>query len=878
MKLISLYIENFGGLHQYSLDFSEGLTVIQEANGFGKTTLAEFIRAMFYGFPRKAKMLDKNRRQRYTPWQGGKFGGNLTFQLDGKDYRIERTFGATPKGDHFQLIDLATNKKSDRFSEEIGLEIFGLDGDSFERSTYMPQLREKVALSTDSIRAKLGDLVEDTGDVGNFEKAITALKTKRSSFIPYRGNGGSVGEASSRISQIQDELDRTLAREAELKCCLAEADALDASFQENQEYLAVVRKEITAASEMTASQAIQDQHRALENRLMQMSHRLTAMKEQYPAGIPNEEALEQIVPVADRQAALRAQNVTGPDDLAASRFLEENQSRFAVSVPTEAELEQCRGMLEDYRIVRAERNSAVLSQAELAQFYKYKEMQNAGVLDENRLEKLSQEQQELEKIKGLLESMEVPAEDVPVIPLKEISIRPAAILLTVGLAGMVAGIVLLVLSRFVAGGVILGAGLLGVVAGIFGAVKTMMARELEHQRVVQAAMDRKSTFNRKQATLEAQARSLESGLYRALGRKDYRQAVDELRLIRSRYLDLQEKFAKVQDKQQVLNRKMQETEKTVSHFLCRYFDAPEPEQFSQLLTELQRTAETCRRAKTTVEAWHQRKARREQELAECAEELGAFFAMWQIPMEEDLRGQLQQLRDDCRFYADLMEQKAKLLQELENFEQEYRPVLENPLPEMTTDLDELKRREEMLLAESSGLTRQMLEKRQLAQNLRMQLDRIPELQDQLETYRKQKLEGQTSAQLLDDTMEFLQIAKDNLSSNYLGPIQCSFREYLKTVNKEDDKVLITGDLDVQLERQGEARELGYFSAGQMDTVMLCMRFALVDALFTQEKPFVILDDPFVNLDDEHTVQALELLRTLSRERQILYLTCNSSRV
>ena len=197
---------------------------------------------------------------------------------------------------------------------------------------------------------------------------------------------------------------------------------------------------------------------------------------------------------------------------------------------------------------------------------------------------------------------------------------------------------------------------------------------------------------------------------------------------------------------------------------------------------------------------------------------------------------------------------------------------------MTTDLNELKGREAALLAESSDLTQQILEKRQLAQNLRLQLDRIPELQNRLEGYQKQKLEGQTSAQLLDDTMEFLQMAKDNLSSNYLGPIQRSFREYLKTMTREDDKVLITGDLDVQLERQGEARELGYFSAGQMDTVMLCMRFALVDALFTQEKPFVILDDPFVNLDDEHTVQALELLRTLSRERQILYLTCNSSRV
>ena len=76
MKLISLYIENFGGLKQYSLDFNEGLTVIREPNGFGKTTLAEFIRTMFYGFPRSTK--NSKPREKYTPWTGGSFGGTVT--------------------------------------------------------------------------------------------------------------------------------------------------------------------------------------------------------------------------------------------------------------------------------------------------------------------------------------------------------------------------------------------------------------------------------------------------------------------------------------------------------------------------------------------------------------------------------------------------------------------------------------------------------------------------------------------------------------------------------------------------------------------------------------------------------------------------------
>ena len=82
MRLIGLYVENFGGLHRFSLDFEAGITTVLQPNGFGKTTLAEFIRAMFYGFPRKGKTLEKSRRQKYTPWNGGSFGGNLTFELE----------------------------------------------------------------------------------------------------------------------------------------------------------------------------------------------------------------------------------------------------------------------------------------------------------------------------------------------------------------------------------------------------------------------------------------------------------------------------------------------------------------------------------------------------------------------------------------------------------------------------------------------------------------------------------------------------------------------------------------------------------------------------------------------------------------------------
>ena len=68
MKLISLSVENFGVLHDVSVECHEGVNVFCRDNGAGKTTLAAFLCAMLYGLPASRKNDPaENERKKYLP-------------------------------------------------------------------------------------------------------------------------------------------------------------------------------------------------------------------------------------------------------------------------------------------------------------------------------------------------------------------------------------------------------------------------------------------------------------------------------------------------------------------------------------------------------------------------------------------------------------------------------------------------------------------------------------------------------------------------------------------------------------------------------------------------------------------------------------------
>lgn len=178
MRILRCDINGFGALCDYHIDFSSDVTSIVEENGFGKTTLAAFIKAMFFGMPtaRKNSSTESSDRARYNPWSAPYFGGQLVFSLTGKEYRIIRKFDAkSPTRDEFRLIDEKTGLDCTDFSENIGEELFKINEESFSKSTFSNGSVNLDGLPA-GIRAKISSSVNVADDLDSYDLANKRLK------------------------------------------------------------------------------------------------------------------------------------------------------------------------------------------------------------------------------------------------------------------------------------------------------------------------------------------------------------------------------------------------------------------------------------------------------------------------------------------------------------------------------------------------------------------------------------------------------------------------------------------------------------------------------------------------------------------------------
>jgi hypothetical protein len=128
------------------------------------------------------------------------------------------------------------------------------------------------------------------------------------------------------------------------------------------------------------------------------------------------------------------------------------------------------------------------------------------------------------------------------------------------------------------------------------------------------------------------------------------------------------------------------------------------------------------------------------------------------------------------------------------------------------------------------------------------------------------------------TQKFLKAAKDSLTAKYLSRTKSAFNKYISLIGAETgEDFQMDTSFEIMKNEKGSYKERQAYSRGTKDLYALATRLALIDSLYEGESPFIILDDPFAYFDDGKLKEAVKVIGQISKEKQILYLTCQSSR-
>ncbi len=804
MKLKECFVENFGKLHHYKMEFNDGLNILLKENGFGKTTLAAFIEALFYGLDSgRGKESD---RKKYDPWQGGRFGGSVVFSVGDKNYRLERFFGKKEKDDTFNLYNNDTGLVSKDYSENIGTELFEIDKESYEKSAFIPQGRVEADLSkAGDISAKLSDLLESENDIASFEGAINIIKDAKNKF---KRTGGIIKKLENQLSAEEENIKKTeelILIQNELKNHIAEKRSTKKSIQDNIE---------KAHSYLQKKERI-NFYESLKKDI-EKSHEILETLKSKVKKIPEENELSIIRVKTDELKNALAIYESKKLTLDEEQKLETLTKDIGEKILNKENAEEVRKLFSRYYTLKELMATVELTKTET------EKLSLLSDLFENQIP-----EEEMNEIYFELRSLEDGRKNNRLIPYF------AGILL------LLAGGVSLFLAKTVLAIALFVLGALAFIIPLLNSKKSFKKAENIKNKAI-------AFFKKYDVYYEGDINSS----FREL--KEKKEEFETL-LNKRKHYDMYEENKELSSlKDEIKNKaeyyfgnyeSIQDAETKINDLIKK----------SEILQDLSSKSVQEKGIKKQVETFREALLVLTKEYtSKDPEEAYEFLSFLKAQKDREEEA--------------LEDKKAKL----KDF------VLKNGVLE-AKDEDEISASQIDVLKESlEELDEEIIASEKRLMDIVMQTELLPELISEKENTEEELYYAKKKLSLTEKAEEALIKAKENLAIKYLGPLSQNFENYKKLLLAPDAAKLDT-ELNVGVIEGGEKHSSVNYSAGTRDILALALRFSLIKSLFENEKPVVIMDDPFVNLDEERMKEAKKALEILSSEHQILYFICHESR-
>lgn len=780
MKLLKCHIENFGKLSGYDYEFKDGLNTIKENNGYGKTTFANFIKAMFYGMDAKRNTKVLIDRKKYIPWQGGAFGGSVEFELNGKKYKIERFFGKKEAEDVFKLYDLSTNLECDDFSQNIGEEIFNLNKEAYERSTFISGQNIETAMN-DSISAKLGNILESENDVNTSEKAIKILEDAIKNY-KKTGDRGEINEKILEKTNLEKKLEQSKIDEKNLQERRENYNSLKQELKEKEEERQNLNKLLTLKIQEETKNAKLENYKILQNNLEEAKKNLEQTEIFFKAGIPTEEETDTLI---EKSFEIEKYKV--------------EVANFKTSTLENEEESKLKKIFDNNRISEETINDKI------SDYKSINDIDNQIKVNEEKKSNLSNDLKALNKQRKLDKT------------------------LCVILGSLICVGIIVAMYGFVNQKMQIATG-----ATIFGIL------------IAIAALVKVNTYSKKSQSRKNKEEE----------EKDIGEYIEKL-------------------KEKKYNLQM-----GVDSFISMYSENKNINDVIFELTEIKSQFNKYKDMKNNANLLLQRQSEISAKLKDLEESMREYFSKYFEVINQSYVAYAQEIKI----------KKSLLIQQKREFEAKLRTVEEyknvNKIDELQSvksynmiaiNKNEIEEKIKQITIEINNINDEKNYVKNQIELLESNLDSVFDVETRIDELSQKIEEMKEKCGILEKTKKYLETAKEQFSSQYLNKMKQNFMKNLQLINGSELDINLDVNLNVKVNEQGSGKDIGYFSTGYKDLIYICMRLSLIDSLFEKEKPFIILDDPFVNLDESKIKNATDLLKNISKDYQIIYFICHDSR-
>lgn len=844
MKLLKCHIVGFGNWKNKTIDFQDGLTSVCEKNGFGKSSLASFIRAMFYGLERVTKA--NNERKRALPFDGSPCGGSLDFEWQGNQYSIERSFiGKTPKDD--TLICYKNGIETKEFGEIPGNVVFGLNLDSFNRTIFISPTDLGIS-SSETLNAKMSHFVEGSSDGCDFSSVKESLEELKKKYKPQKSaeTKGLLAIEANKINDLEMQETNLNNMKAAMPAKYEKLQELDKNISINQE------KTKKAVSHNALIKSWENYDREKE-KIDEKEKEIQQLKDKYPLGMISlaEETsmkglLEQYKLDGNTYANLKL-------SIAEKDEYDNLKLRFEEDVPTPSFLNELQELVLAYSNEKSKEPLKLsLEESSLIRLFDGRKVNLEGL--EKRMVTYRSLKKEYDKEP---DQISVPIEQ------KKISLKTPLIL----------GLSLFILFSIVAIllGVFIHPGCYSLFALSVVSLLIPVVYYFNEKKKRAAMPTSENQPNLRKKEMGENLTELKINLSSTF--KSF--AVDEnelegsFALFRAKY----DSYLKTLQHEKDLNQTNEQNrlsclakEKTLQEYFSHYHY--KGNDYANLLMNLSSDAKKYLSYVQKEKQIEEQRKELENKIHEEGEKIKELVQKYNMG---DPNSYLNQLPIDRNALQNKEKELRKQKEDLALFK-EKEHLTERPSSLEGIDLNALSKELEKAINDRQTLSSQIEEDERNISSLEDEVSSLSEEKDNLAKLKK-------DYEIVSKTLKALTDAEESLKRRYISPVENQFKKYSQSLeNALGEEIEMDTDFNVSFIRDGKRSGAEYLSSGEMTLCALAYRLAITDNIFEgKEKPFLILDDIFADLDETHIHMAKKFMESLSQNEQILYFTCHSSR-